>query len=233
MAYRKYVEEKFTEQGALTAWGMTQIGIVDFLVKHLPDLPMDKLDMLGIESCLDVIRKRPLSVTHSSKGQKPISLKYATNSIKQFRNFIRWLHRSSDWEWEKPRDYEVLPVRVVKTEAERRGGHAQVKTYSVDELVTIWKYATPRVRAMMALALNCAFGAGEIATLLTDEVMLDMIHPHAEQVGLSSEEEFGSWIMRNRRKTEVYGEWRLWSISVQATRWRWPRRATLNCLMCS
>ena len=160
MAYRKYVEEKFTEKGALTAWGMTQIGIIDFLVKHLPDLPMDKLDMLGIESCLDVIRKRPLSVTHSSKGQKPITLKYATNSIKQFRNFIRWLHRSSDWEWEKPRDYEVLPVRVVKTEAERRGGHSQVKTYSVDELVTIWKYATPRVRAMTALALELRFWWG-------------------------------------------------------------------------
>ena len=85
---------------------------------------------------------------------------------------------------------------MVKTEAERRGGHAQVKTYSVDELVTIWKYATPRVRAMTALALNCAFGGGEIATLLTDEVMLDMSHPHAEQLGLSSEEEFGSWILR-------------------------------------
>ncbi len=175
--------------------------------------------MLGIESCLDVIRKRPLAVTHSSKGQKPISVKYATNSIKQFRSFIRWLHRSSDWEWEKPRDYEVLPVRVVKTEEERRGNHAQVKTYSVDELVTIWKYATPRVRAMMALALNCAFGGGEIAALMTDEVLIDTKHPHAELVGLSSEEEVGSWIMCNRRKTGVYGEWRLWSISVQAIRW--------------
>src|SRR5207302_642207 len=80
-AYRKYVEEKFTEHGALTAWGRTQTGIVDFLVKHLPDLPLEKLDMLGIESCLDVIRKRPLAATRSAKGQKPISLKYATNTI--------------------------------------------------------------------------------------------------------------------------------------------------------
>lgn len=98
MAYRTYIEEKFTEQGTLTAWGRTQIGIVDFLSKHLPDMPLDKLDMLGIESCLDVIRKRPLAVTRSAKGLKPISVKYATNSIKPFRNFIRWLHRSSDWD---------------------------------------------------------------------------------------------------------------------------------------
>jgi hypothetical protein len=219
LAYRKYVEEKYTEHGTLSAWGTTQTGIVDFLVKHLPDLPLEKLDMLGIESCLDVIRKRPLAVTRSAKGQKPISIKYATNAIKQFRNFIRWLHRSSEWEWEKPRDYEVLPVRVVKTEAERRGNHAQVKTYSIDELVTIWKYATPRVRAMMALALNCAFGGGEIATLLAEEALIDQRHPYAEQLDLSSSEEIGSWIMRNRRKTEVYGEWRLWSVSVQAIRW--------------
>ena len=69
MAYRKYVEEKFTENGTLTAWGGVQIGIVDFLVKHLPDLPMDKLDMLGIESCLDVIRKRPCRSRTRPKGR--------------------------------------------------------------------------------------------------------------------------------------------------------------------
>jgi hypothetical protein len=57
-AYRKYIKEKFTENGTLTGWGGVQIGIVDFLVKHLPDLLMDKLAMLGIEACLDVIRKR-------------------------------------------------------------------------------------------------------------------------------------------------------------------------------
>lgn len=219
-AYRKYVEEKFTEHGALTPWGRTQTGIVDFLGKHLPDLPLERLDMLGIESCLEVIRKRPPAATHSAKGQKPISVKYATNSIKQFRSFIRWLHRASEWEWEKPRDYEVMPIRVVKTAVERRGSHAQVKTYSIDELVTIWKYATPRVRAMMALALNCAFGGAEIGSLLADEVLIDRQHPYAEQLHLTSEQEVvGSWVMRNRRKTEVYGEWRLWSVSVQAIRW--------------
>jgi integrase len=179
--------------------------------------------MLAVEGCLDVIRKRPVSVTKSSKGARPISPSYAAAVVKQFRVFLRWLHRSSDWEWAKPRDYEVLPVRVVRTEHDRRRvGPHQVQTYGIDELIAVWGYATPRVRAYVALALNCAFGGAELASLRCDEVLLDAPHPYSRTLNLSNP--VGSWIFRDRRKTGVYGEWRLWPMTVRAVRWALARR---------
>jgi hypothetical protein len=72
---------------------------------------------------------------------------------------------------------------------------------------------------LMALALNCGFGMAEITTLRPEEVLFDQPHPDGRRIGLERAEEAASWIRRLRGKTDVYGEWKLWDMSVSALRW--------------
>ena len=57
----------------------------------------------------------------------------------------------------------------------------------------------------MLLGLNCGFGRMEIGTLYTKEIV-------------------GNYIKRVRRKTKVYGEWRLWPETKKAIEWYMRRR---------
>lgn len=93
----------------------------------------------------------------------------------------------------------------------------QVDTYTVDELATLYQYATGLERLLLLLGLNCGFGQAEIASLQVEEIHLEQKHPH---YGLE-----GSWIMRLRPKTGIYGEWKLWDETVQAIRWMMERRS--------
>jgi hypothetical protein len=94
-----------------------------------------------------------------------------------------------------------------------------VETFSPDELTTLWRYALPWERLLMVLALNCGFGMAEIATLRRDELILGKPHPFGEQIGLVPSGAPSNWIMRLRGKTEVYGEWKLWDVTVAALKW--------------
>ncbi len=127
--------------------------------------------------------------------------------------FIRWLHRAKEWEWRKPEDYEVLPLKVKLSAVElaRRASSDQVETYSDAELVTLWKHAKPKERLYMLLALNTGAGIAEIATLQMGEIRLNQPH---RKYG-----DAGNWIMRIRLKSCVYGEWKLWDQTVDAIRW--------------
>ena len=146
----------------------------------------------------------------------PIRKSYATAVVKEFRVFLNWLHDSDDFQWEKPRDYAVKPVRV-KQIAETTGP-VRVATYKLLELVTLWTCATPWERCLMTLALAMGFGQTEVATVRRDEVLLRTKHPHAEGLHPDSTDA-DSWVMRLRDKTTVYGEWWLLPTAVKAVDW--------------
>jgi hypothetical protein len=78
-------------------------------------------------------------------------------------------------------------------------------------LATLWKYASPRERLLMALALNCGFGQAEIGSLQQAEIFIGQRHPHYPING--------SFIKRLRSKSEVYGEWKLWDVTEKALEW--------------
>jgi hypothetical protein len=73
--------------------------------------------------------------------------------------------------------------------------------WTVDELKAIWQQAKPWERALILLALNCGFSKAEIATLQPCEIVKGAKY---------------TFIKRDRRKTEVYGEWVLWPETLEA-----------------
>jgi hypothetical protein len=198
-----------------TVWGGMKARLIKFITEYEPDFTLASLDTPKIDSVLRLHARRPVS-RHTGG---PVSEKWARNCIKEFKAFLRWLHRSREWSWRFPDDYEHhQPVKVVRTQQDRaKITSLAVSVFSVDELRVLWKYALPWERLCVALALNCGFGMAEIGTLQRAELHLGEIHPHAHQIGVAAEP--GDWIMRLRGKTDVYGEWRLWPVTVAALRW--------------
>lgn len=219
-AHSKWIEQTYLGMdGRLDAWGSTQKRQVDFLLRHLPDCALVELTAHHIDELLNVLRLRPIR----ENGQR-VSASSAKNLIKQFRSFLRWLNKCPDYSWRRPPDYETTPLRVVRTSEEKSSlrRHSQVDVYNIDELQTLYEYAKPLQRVFMLIALNCGFGRAELASLGLDEVYLHKRHPHEREVGYVSSGE-DSWVFRLRQKTGVYGEYKLWPVTVTAIEW-WLRQ---------
>lgn len=189
---------------------LTYVGL---LREHHADVSLDHFGLAELEGMLTYWRHRP-----KGKRNKPIAVDTARDMIKRIRHFVRWLHRSPQFRWRRPEDWEDAPVRVALTHEEKskKLSPTQVETYTLDELCTLYEYATPWERALMLLALNCGFGRGEIESLTTQEIHLRTPHGHYDRTE--------SWVKRLRYKSTVYGEWSLWNETVQAVEWLLGRR---------
>jgi hypothetical protein len=235
-AYGQHIQETYKapategEQRRLSPWGVTQSKNVERLKQRHPNLPLSQLNLSAIEAMVEVWRQRPLA-----KGRnRPISPKTAESHIKQLRAFLRWLHRNERFHWRKPEGLDEVKVSVPLTNREKalRLTPAQVETYSLDELTTLYKYGTSLERLLMLLGLNCGFGAAEIGTIRVGEVHLRQAHPHAQLLAYETSHS-DSFIKRIRLKTCVYGEHLLWRETVEALDWYKQRRlvqmAAENC----
>ncbi len=230
-AMKAYIEgikahKPYQTDGDISQWADAKIRQITFCQQHMPDIRLKDLDMQRIEEYLSILAARPFKRTPGGKETTtPISKRYAQATIKEFRKFIRWLHRCRDFDWEKPRDYEVVAIQIPDVV---RASPIRVATYFPEELKTLWRYATPRERAIMVIALNTGSGMAEIAGLLMGEVFLYRRHLHAEALDLVSDDK-DSWIMRIRGKTRVYSEWPLWRTTVRAVEWLIRHRPETQC----
>jgi integrase len=114
------------------------------------------------------------------------------------RQFIRGLNRSQNFDWNLPPSFAFPRCKIATTPQDRV---KKRRHFTLDELETIWRYAKPWERALILLALNCGFSKREIATLQQGEVVKGKNH---------------TFVKRHRTKTDVYGEWVLWSETVAA-----------------
>jgi hypothetical protein len=208
-AFGGYLRQRYSDNaGILSPTGQVAVKEIPLLKSHITDRPLGDVDLAALDGWVEYWAKRP-----TTKRNKPAAPKTCTNAIKRIRMFVRWLHRAKEWDWRKPEDYEVMPVKVKVSAVElaRRASGDQVETYTDAELVTLWKHAKPMQRFYMLLALNTGAGIAEIATLQTNEIRLNQQH---RKYG-----DTGNWIMRIRLKTSVYGEWKLWDQTVDAIQW--------------
>jgi hypothetical protein len=93
----------------------------------------------------------------------------------------------------------------------------------VEELATLNQYAIPVERFLLLCGLNFGFKRMECATLRVGEIHLRTLHDYAKYINFEFSEE-DSFVRRLRTKTEVYGEWILWPLTVQAMEWAISRR---------
>ena len=218
-AYQKYLEREYYEPELeqISSWGRTQVRQVGNLRKHHQDTLLTKLDGDAIDELVGYWRRRPYK-----KGTKdPMTAKSASNYCSTLIRFLKWLDRSSSFDWSKPFAFNDIDTRIRRL----AGDHAkksleQVQTFSLDELVLLMRYGQPLDRLLTLLGLNGGFGRAEVASLLLGEIKLFTAHSDRECELLAFKTTAkDSFIKRVRRKSGVHGEHILFPMTVEGIQW--------------
>jgi hypothetical protein len=211
--FSEWIGKRYSIDDIITPTGKRYQRQVEQIKAHCADVPLALFGNEAIQSLFYSWQRRPIS----KKTGKSMAIDTVRDAVKRIRVFLRWLH-SSSFSWKLPTDYIATRVTIKPTPAENAAKsqpHGR-RTYSIDELEILWRYASPWERSLMLLGLNLGFGQAEIQTLQLDEISIDEDHGHYKR--------HGSWIKRIRFKTGVYGEWEAWDETVQAIEWLKRRR---------
>lgn len=212
----------------LTPFGALKAEQANRLKQRHPDRPLSTLDQDGCQELLDFWRMRPLTTDKRISPSRPMKRKTCENNISELTRFFRWLHRSKQFNWRKPEDFDELQTNVKDIQEERTQiTHTRVAVYLPEELAILNKYATPLERLLLLLGLNCAFKGAEQGTLLLDHIFLDRPHPNAKYLKEMQKYECqptDRFILYKRNKTKVYGEFLLWPQTVEILQWAIERR---------
>lgn len=183
------------------------------------------LSILGHDKVKELIRywcKRP--PTKNRKSGKldgpPIAISSARHHRKELDRFFRWLDTTDKFGWILPRGFGRIDRSIGETEEEfsQRLSAMQKKIYTVEELATLNRHATPIERLALYVGLNCAMGAAELGRLCASDVLLHKKHELDEFLSFTSTDD-DSFIRCLRPKTKVFGEWMLWPETVQMIEW--------------
>lgn len=184
--------------------------------------PISRLTYQGCDEMLEVWRQRPLRNDKSG----PMAVKTCREHAKRIKEFLRWLSKTDEFDWKKPLDFDELKLGIRKSGRDKASlitSGQQVRTFTVEELVILNQYANPHERFVMLCGLNCGFKRMEIGTLRVGELSTEEMHPHAKFVDFKFTGT-ESFIRRFRTKTEVFGEWYLWPLTVTGMKWAIERR---------
>lgn len=135
-----------------TAYGNNSVRQVALLKDRHENVMLGQLTLGTIKQAFQYWASRPMK-----KGTaKPITVRSAENYIKRWKHFLWWLHDSEKYRWKAPSDLLRLKVKVRKTEKETQAtiSPIQVKSFREEELVILFKYATPLERVYILLGLG-------------------------------------------------------------------------------
>ncbi len=201
-AYSKWIgNEKFDKsENAVNDTGITRQCLVRHLKAYLADRPLTVLaDFASVDQPFGLLRNRPIT-----RHGKSMARKTASNLIGELSRFFDWLHKSPDWDWRKPPDYDDISHRPIELESDLEVESREIPTYTVDQLQTLYHHATPLERLLLLLGINCAFGADQVGRLKVGEIQ--------EKNGIH-------YIKRIRRKQKVRGIHRLFKVTLEGLRW--------------
>jgi len=99
----------------------------------------------------------------------------------------------------------------------------ELAQFTVEELSTLYRVASPIVRAMILLGLNCGFQEADFGDLEDGHLFIDRLLP-AVIASKAGAKHADKWIMMPRGKTGCPGLHKLWPETVSAIRWLIARR---------
>ena len=175
-AYSAYIGEKYKDKPSNRPQQLS----ITLLKKHTDDFGLNKLDADRIETWLAYWCRRPASKDTAKPGGSVLAFTTCRNVLIVMRQFLRWLSRSTQFDWTLPSGFVFPRCKIVKIAADRV---KKRRHFTLDELKFIWKYAKPWERALILLALNCGFSKAEIATLQPSEVVQGKGTPSSNGTG--------------------------------------------------
>ena len=210
------------ENGDLKPYQRLRLHRVERFKREHEDVP---LAVLNYDKCAGLVaywRNRPVTLwkTRSSKDN-------ARHHLGELFRFFEWLDVTPKFAWTLPRGVSPSPARSPSLESEKKLSAVTKQTYTVEQLAVLNKHATPLERMALYLGLNCAMGAAELGRLVIDDFLLDRPHQFAEKLEFASTPD-DSFLCYFRPKTEVFGEWLLWTGTVPMVRWAIDRSKRLK-----
>ena len=209
--YKEYLRQIGMQdgQGNLSPQTRKCLEWLDMLQEHHADCQLWQIDIGAIEKMVSYWRNRPLT----KRGNR-CSIDHATKMVQQIYRLLRWLDKQPKYRWTMPRGAEDLkraPIRLPEDDRNHATAfRSTIKhTYTPEQLAMLAQDADDFGRALVAVCVNCAFGASEVGQWSTKEYHLFAEHPHAAALGITSDDT-DSWIVGKRSKTGIYGEHLLW-----------------------
>ncbi|MCZ2341654.1 MAG: hypothetical protein LC104_07635 [Bacteroidales bacterium] len=160
----------------------------------MKNMPLSDFGLDEVHALFEYWRKRPRQKNDKKSNGKPFSHSLCKNTITLIKHFLRWLHREKSMPWKKPADLDLSERLKITRDDDPK---FQAETYSVEEIKTLWGYATAFEKKLLLFALN--FGGS-----ISETSSLDWKHVKGDKV------------MRLRPKTRVYGEFVIWDLTKQA-----------------
>lgn len=208
-AYRKHIGHEYRDgTGSLTDNGKTKQDQLNMLKSYLHDCDLGMLDYHGCDELYRVFRRRPITKRYN----KPMAYKTCQNLLGELTRFLLWLHKDAEFEWRKHEDFELIKKQPQEIDEDSEKESQPIPTWKVKELKTLWEYALPLERVLIALGLNCSYGADQAGRLRIHHVKF-------------TETDGGiSFIRRIRRKKKTLSVHALWGITIRALKWAIERR---------
>jgi hypothetical protein len=136
-SYASFIERQYQlPNRQVTKWGKQKAHLIIFIKKHVPLLRLAELNPGQIEQIFRLLANRPPRF----RDGKPISRSFARSLIREFRQFLRWLHYSNEYLWRLPEGYEARPVPITRLVTDLTGRSFSSGTYSKEELATLSLY---------------------------------------------------------------------------------------------
>jgi len=135
--------------------------------------------------------------------------KSCTNYIGELGRFFRWLHLSSQFQWRKPEDFDLIRRMPHELDDDAEKEAQDVPVWTTGQLKVLNEYATPIERIFLLLGLNCAYEADQTGGLRIGDLHLDAKVPY---------------IRRIRRKKKTRSIHVLWGQTNDGLRWALERR---------
>ena len=178
-----------------------------YLKEHHENLPLWKLTLPNIQKMAAYWQNRPLT-----KRKTRCSRDHAHDMLKEMFRFLSWLDDHPGYKWEMPKGAGKIsrsPNALIEDERKEAFQTINKPTFSPEQLALIAEQADSFGKTLIAVCVNCAFGASEVGQWSTKLYSIHKSHPHADKVGINSTDD-DSWIVGPRPKTGVYGEHLLW-----------------------
>ncbi len=205
-AYRDYIDREYRDaDGTISDNGKTKITQIKAIKSYLLDVDLALLDHQGTDELFGVFRRRPASKRYGT----PMAKKSCTNYIGELGRFFRWLHLTSQFNWRKPEDFDLIRRTPREFDDDTEKEAQDVPVWTIEQLVVLNRYATPIERIFLLLGLNCAYGADQAGRLRIGHLHLDGKF---------------AYIRRIRRKKKTRSIHRLWDQTEDGLRWALERR---------
>jgi hypothetical protein len=210
-SYSEYLAVEYYDktEAAISDTGKRKQYMATQLKSYLADRPLKSIrDQHSTDEVFGTLRQRPVTKRYG----KPMSHSHSSHLISELDQFfVKWLHPSPHWDWSEPSGYHRVSRKPVSFEADVEHDSKEVAVYSMEQLGTLYRYATPLERLLLLLGINCAYGADQIGRLKLKEV---------------NQGDVDTYIMRTRRKKRVRGQHYLFPQTVQGIHWATENRAT-------